>query len=170
LHNIFHLHLREMLEFVRWGDQLAQQAARSVPDDAYHKDFGISSGSLHKLLTHCMAVQWLWACRMQGESPARLEDQSDYRSRLDVEQRWPLVHAVLIEFVGRQSTSALQHAITYRDTRGESHTMQLGQTILHVIDHASYHRGQINTLIRRAGGTPVPISYRLWCAEKARHR
>lgn len=170
VNNVFHLHLREMCEYLRWSDQQSMIAARSVPDEGYHKDQGISLGSLHKLLVHCMGVQWLWACRFRGESPSRIEDEKDYPTRMDVEQRWPLVHAVLIEFVGRQSQQQLQMPITYHDTRGEAHTLPLRDMILNLIDHGSYHRGQINTLIKRAGGTTAVISYRAWVVERARHR
>jgi uncharacterized damage-inducible protein DinB len=170
VNNVFHLHLREMCEYLRWGDQQSLIAARSVPDEGYYKDCGISAGSVHKVLVHCMAVQWMWLCRFRGEGPQRLEDEREYPHRMDVEQRWPLVHSALIDFVGHQSQQALQQPVSYRDTRGETHTIALRDMILHLIDHGSYHRGQINTLIKKAGGTPQPISYRLWVVERARHQ
>ncbi|MFT3786720.1 MAG: DinB family protein [Tepidisphaeraceae bacterium] len=167
---MLHLHLREMCEFLRWGDQVSLQAARSVSEAEYLKDQHISVGSLHKLLVHCMAVQWLWLCRFRGESPTKLEDEKDYPNRMALEQRWPLVHSALIDFVGRQSQTALQHNVSYQDTRGETHTLPLRDMILHLIDHGSYHRGQINTMIKRAGGTPIPVSFRQWAAERQRLR
>jgi uncharacterized damage-inducible protein DinB len=29
--------------------------------------------------------------------------------------------------------------------------------MLHVADHATYHRGQLNSMIKLAGGTPSPV-------------
>lgn len=159
-----------MCEFLRWADQQSLVAARSVPDEGYYKELGISAGSLHKLLVHCMAAQWLWLCRFRGESPKRIEDETDYPTRMDLEQRWPLVHAALIDFVGRQSQQALQAGVSYHDTRGEVHTAPLRDMVLHLIDHGSYHRGQINTLIKLGGGKPVPVSYRLFAMERAKYR
>jgi uncharacterized damage-inducible protein DinB len=166
--NVFHLHLREMCEFMRWGDQQSLVAARSVNDENYYKELGISQGSVHKMLVHLMAGQWLWLCRFRGDSPKRMEDHTDFPKRMDVEQRWPLVHAALIDFVGRQTQNQLNANISYHDTRGETHTLPLRDMILHLIDHGSYHRGQINTMIKRSGGTPIAISYRLWAAERAK--
>jgi uncharacterized damage-inducible protein DinB len=166
--NVMHLHCREMCEFLRWGDHLSLQAARSVPDAKYYEEQGISIGSIHKMMVHLMAGQWLWLCRFRGESPNRTEDHTDYPTRMSLEQRWPLVHAALIDFVGRQSVQMLGNPITYRDTRGETHVLPLKDMILHLVDHGSYHRGQINSMIKRVGGTPIPISYRLFAAERAR--
>jgi uncharacterized damage-inducible protein DinB len=157
-----------MCEFLRWGDQQSLIAARSVRDPDYYKDQQISQGSLHKMLVHCMAVQWLWLCRFRGESPKRLEDSAEVPTRMDLEQRWPLVHAALIDFIGRQTQNQLNNPVSYHDTRGELHTLPLREMVLHLIDHGSYHRGQINTLIKRAGGTPIAISYRLWAGERAK--
>ena len=170
VNNVFHLHLREMCEYLRWADQQSLVASRSVRDDEYYKDQHMSAGSLHKQLVHCMAVQWLWLCRFRGESPERLEDEREHPTRMSVEQRWPLVHSALVDFVGRQSQSALNANVTYHDTRGESHTIPLRDMILNLIDHGSYHRGQINTMIKRAGGTPFAINYRIYAMEKAKHR
>jgi len=42
---------------------------------------------------------------------------------------------------------------------GQPASMAVDQQILHVVDHATYHRGQLNTMIRRAGGTPANTMY-----------
>ena len=41
-------HLQNMFEFVRWADGLMIRAARTVPDDGYYREQGISLGSIHK--------------------------------------------------------------------------------------------------------------------------
>ena len=44
--------------FVRWADQRVLHAARTVPDaEEYHRDRGISHGSVHALVLHMMAAQ-----------------------------------------------------------------------------------------------------------------
>jgi uncharacterized damage-inducible protein DinB len=160
---------REMFEYVRWGDQQSLMAARSVPDELYYKDFGLSHGSIHKMLVHMMAAQWTWLSRWRGQSPPKLETAEDYPTRILLEQRWPLVHAAMMDFVAHQSPSALARTVNYRNTRGETFTLPLANLLLHVIDHATYHRGQLNSLIKKAGGTPVYVSFQLWSLNKDKH-
>src|SRR5438874_5183944 len=109
--------LREMLDYVRWADSQMIAAARSVPDAGYYKEQQISIGSIHKLLVHCMAAQWIWLCRFRGESPTRLENHDDYPTRDALEQRWPLVHAAMVDFLGLQSPKALHREVQYKNTR-----------------------------------------------------
>jgi uncharacterized damage-inducible protein DinB len=161
-------HLTSMFEYVRWGDSVMMRAARSVPDEGYYREQGISAGSIHKLLVHAMAAQWLWLCRWRGESPTRIQNQEDYPTRDSLEQRWPLVHSAVLDFLSMQSPKSLARVIEYRNTKGEVFALPLAEQVLHVIDHAAYHRGQVNTMIKRAGGTPSSVSYHLYCLQKAR--
>ncbi len=39
----------------------------------------------------------------------------------------------------------------------------LGDTLRHVVNHATYHRGQTTTLIRQLGGTPATSDYFTYC-------
>lgn len=161
-------HLQAMFDFVRWGDQQMLAASRSVPDEAYYKEQQISIGSIHKLLVHCMAAEWIWLSRWRGDSPTRLENHEDYPSRDVLMQRWPLVHSAMTDFLGTQSPKSLARDIQYRNTRGELFALPLADLMLHVIDHATYHRGQLNTMIKRAGGQTVNISYHAYSMQKRR--
>jgi uncharacterized damage-inducible protein DinB len=162
-------HFRELFEYVRWGDQQSLIAARSCADAEYYKEQGISHGSVHKLLVHMMAAQMLWLERFRGTSPTKIESAEQYPKRLDLEQRWPLVHAAMLDFVAHLTPPAIARSITYRNTRGEPFTLPLASLITHVIDHAAYHRGQLASMIKRAGGKPIPISYQLWANAKSKH-
>src|SRR5439155_660132 len=86
-------HLQSMFDYVRWADQQMLAASRTVNDEGYYKEQQISIGSIHKLLVHCMAAQWIWLSRWRGESPTRLENHDDYPTRDALMQRWPLVHS-----------------------------------------------------------------------------
>lgn len=151
--------LRDLLEFVRWADGQIIMASRTVEDEAYFKDQGISLGSIHKLQVHMMAAQWIWLCRWRGEFPTRIENHEDFPSRDSVEQRWPLVHSAIFDFLGLQSPKSLSREIQYRNLKGDIFCIPLGELMMHVIDHSAYHRGQINTMIRKCGGTPAAVSY-----------
>jgi uncharacterized damage-inducible protein DinB len=159
-------HLQNMFDYVRWADGQVLAASRTVPDEGYYKDQGISIGSIHKLLVHCMSVQWIWLSRWRGENPTRIENHEDWPTRDSLLQRWPLVHSAITDFLGTTSQKQLSRDVQYRNTRGELSSLPLGDLMLHVIDHATYHRGQLNTMIKRAGGTPANISFHGFCNQK----
>ena len=91
-------------------------------------------------------------------------DHTDYPTLAGLEAAWPAVHADLLAFVDRQTPVALAGPLSYRNTKGDPFSLPLGQALLNVADHATYHRGQLNSLAKRAGGTPGPIMRFTWAA------
>jgi len=67
--------------------------------------------------------------------------------------------------VDRQSAHVLNEVITVRRNNGEPITLPLGGMMMHVADHGSYHRGQLNTMFKQAGAEPAYMPY-LWFARE----
>jgi uncharacterized damage-inducible protein DinB len=147
--------IRGLFAYMTWADELMVRAAAAVGDEAYYLNRGVSHGSIHALLVHGMAAQDVWLRRWQGEGEARIEGAGQYPTRAALVDRWPLVHRSLFEFLGRQTGDSLDRRVVARNTYGEQFSLPLGATMLHVVDHATYHRGQINTMLKQAGGAPA---------------
>lgn len=49
-------------------------------------------------------------------------------------------------------------SVTYQ-RNGETHTNTIPEIVSHLIDHATYHTGQMNACLRAAGKTPVDTMY-----------
>ena len=45
--------------------------------------------------------------------------------------------------------------IEYRAMNGSPGSSQIGQMVQHVVNHGSYHRGQLTTMFRQLGATPA---------------
>lgn len=161
--------LVDFVEFMIWGDLQILAAAQAVPEEEYHKDRGISAGSLHGLLLHAMAAQFVWLERFHGRAPTFAE-ATNFPTREALARRWPEVHAALRAFMAAQTAESLERALTFKNMRGEMYTGSLGQLLLHVTDHGTYHRGQENTLIKLCGGIPVDIFYYKWAIQERDNR
>ena len=48
----------------------------------------------------------------------------------------------------------LEAAIDYRDMTGNPFTQKLADILQHIVNHSTYHRGQLTTMIRQVGVTP----------------
>ena len=151
--------LLRMTDFMFWGDRRILTAACATGEPEYYAERGFSAGSLHKLLVHTMAAQWAWLSRWRHVDLRRLADATDYPTRESLVRRWPQVHHEFSEFLAGQTEATLASALTYRNTRGDQFTLPLGELVLHCLDHGTYHRGQANSLIKLARGTPVALNY-----------
>lgn len=158
-------HLMQLFEYVRWADHRQMDACRSVPPGNYLKDYGFSFRNVHDTLVHMCAAQEIWLTRWETSvggvagSPARMLDRSDLPELETVRVYWGALHARFGDFLHRQSTSSLAKRIEWTTTDGKFYSLPLGHLVQHCLDHATYHRGQLNSLIKLAGGTPVRVMY-----------
>jgi uncharacterized damage-inducible protein DinB len=61
-------------------------------------------------------------------------------------QRWPVLVASLVD---------PEQVIEYKSFAGDPFTNPLGQIVRHVVNHGTYHRGQVATMLRQLGAQAV---------------
>ena len=152
--------LRAGWEFVQWTDRRMLRAARSVPSEAeYHEPRGISHGSVHAMLLHMMTAQADWLQTWDGGRNSVPDLSSAARPDLaSIEQAWPAVHGAVTNFLSSVLPSELHRPVHFT-RRGNTIVLPLYESIAHMLDHCAYHRGQLNTLVKLAGGRRVWMSY-----------
>lgn len=98
------------------------------------------------VLDHILAAQRIWLERIGAQVPVQTEDTS-------LADRFGVVTRVWTAVVG---TADLDQAITYRTFAGDDYTDSLSRIALHVINHGTYHRGQLRGLAQAEGRTDFP--------------
>lgn len=64
-----------------------------------------------------------------------------------------------INFIEKTPEENFNSIIKYSNTRGVKIQNKLADIVTHVINHSTYHRGQIALLVRNAGGVPADTDY-----------
>jgi len=63
------------------------------------------------------------------------------------------------EYLNGLEDATLKQPLTYVNFKGERWTYPLGETVFHVVNHQTYHRGQVTTLLRQLGATAPWVDY-----------
>ena len=158
--------IRHLFDYMIWCDRTMFDVGRQIPDEEYYKGREISAGSIHNVFVHQMVSQNTWLSRWKGKvMVGRLENQVEHPTRELLAERWPVVHAALLEFLDQQSAHSLNTSITVTRNNGQQITLPLGAMMMHVADHGTYHRGQLNTMFKQARAEPLYTPY-LWFARE----
>jgi uncharacterized damage-inducible protein DinB len=141
------LHLR----YSAWASIQLVEVVRSVPD-AILKTVGISHGSLLGTLAHILWADWLWFNRIAGRARNRWRDQ------LKRERHWRQSGPVF-KTNGPYGQSTRTRPNQPRrgihiDFDGKLTRVPAWQIILHVVNHATLHRGQVIGMLRQMGIAP----------------
>ena len=85
----------------------------------------------------------------------------EFHTLVAVQERWTVVEREVRECLAGLTEEALKMPLTYVNLRGETWTYPLWQPLFHVVNHQTYHRGQVTTLLRQLGAQPAAIDYLL---------
>jgi len=154
--------IRFLWRYMIRGDEQILAAAMTVPAENFAMEQGISFGSLAKLLNHARNAQKTWVTRLKGTDTAYMDEPMPAREEFAA--TWAAVHQELLAFAESQTAESIQKTIRSRNRAGKQFELPAWAVMLHVADHATYHRGQVNSMIKRAGGTPVQIMVYTYCA------
>jgi uncharacterized damage-inducible protein DinB len=153
--------LRELYAFNRWANEALLRAASRLTAEQLGRDLGSSFPSVLATLVHIAQADWVWLRRWHGESPTAPPPWDT--STLDaVRQHWARVQDEREAFLSGLSDADVDRVIAYRNLAGEQLANPLWQLLRHVVNHATYHRGQVTTLLRQLGAETVATDLVRW--------
>ncbi len=146
--------VRELQAYDAWATNRILTAAARLGRDDLTRDLGSSFPSVLDTLAHILSADWVWLERWLGRSPTGTPADWDLGTLDGVRARWLEVRAERAGFLEELTDQDLQRRVDYRDTSGRPWTSTMAQMLRHVVNHATYHRGQVVTMLRQLGATP----------------
>lgn len=155
---------RTLYAYNRWANHRIVDACRAVEPSAFKRDSGGSFGTIKDTLAHIAWAEWLWLERWQHRSPKQtaLPNASDLAA---IERVIDEVARGQQAFVDRLTDDQLEERIAYINIKGEQWEYTLTQMLQHTVNHSTYHRGQIITLLRQSRAKPVSTDFLLYFDE-----
>jgi uncharacterized damage-inducible protein DinB len=106
---------------------------------------------------HIYAADRIWLGRIQGNPPARFIDPETDLHFPVLENDWPALHERWRQWSAALDGNSIEARIPYKDLKGNPYETPLWQIVLHVVNHATHHRGQVSGFLRAMGQHPPPL-------------
>ena len=146
--------ISDLYAYNDWANERVRTSIGVLTQEAYERELSTSFGSVKGTVIHLVSAQWAWLQRWKGHSPKLLLSNEFFESPELTNCRWAEVDQDLSNFVAVLDGQKLQQTITYTRIQGKSISNLLWQSMLHVVNHSSYHRGQIASLLRQVQSIP----------------
>jgi|ERR1051326_3268528 uncharacterized damage-inducible protein DinB len=149
--------LRELFDYNYWARDRQFEACAALTPEQFQRSLGNSFPSVRDTLAHLAGAEWVWLERWLGNSPRRfprIEQPADLGSLTEF---WRGIEHRVRNYLAHLDEQALANPLTYTNFRGETWTYPLWRTHLHVVNHQTYHRGQITMFLRQLGAEPVSV-------------
>lgn len=147
--------LRTMLDYHYWARDRLLDALQPLTADQLHRDMGSSFRSIHDTIVHTYAAEWAWHSRWQGTSPTALLPSDMFSDLASVRAAWTEHEEKMRAFVDGLGEDGIERVFKYTLLSGQAGATPFWQMLQHVVNHASYHRGQVTTMLRQIGAAPA---------------
>ena len=144
-------------DYNRWANSRILDAVSKLTPEQFARDLQSSHRSVRDTLAHILAAEWIWLERWKGVSPNALFIPTDFPTVESLGTRWAKVEGDYAEFIKGITDESLATVIAYTNTKGEGWAYPLGRMMQHVMNHSSYHRGQVATMLRQLGAEVNPV-------------
>ncbi|HMF91523.1 MAG TPA: DinB family protein [Candidatus Angelobacter sp.] len=158
--------IRELYVYNRWANHRSLAAAAKLDNATFIRPMGNSFSSVRDTLAHILSGEWIWLERWNGISPTALLDAAAFPTVESLKVRWETVEQGYHEFLHSLSLARLQKNLAYINRAGQPYEYPLWQQMVHVVNHSSYHRGQVTTLLRQLGAQPIATDFLEYYDEK----
>jgi uncharacterized damage-inducible protein DinB len=106
-------------------------------------------------LSHIYGVEWLWLERFRGRSPSAIPDDAEFNDIARLQASWAAFEPTLLNFVRGLTPQDLDRVMEYQTMKFGVYRNPLWQSMQHLVNHGTYHRGQVTTMLRQLGAQPI---------------
>ncbi len=148
--------LQQYSAYNLWANKAILLCVAGLSDEQQHKEIVSSFSSILKTLTHMMDVESVWWQRLKLSEHViwpSAEQDVDFnlvnKRLLETSENWA-------EWVKQSHEAALNHVFEYRNSKKELFKQPVNEIVMQVVNHQTYHRGQLVTMLRQLEISKIP--------------
>jgi uncharacterized damage-inducible protein DinB len=158
--------LASLYAFDRWAEARLLDACRLLPPDRYAAEPAPGWSSPRASVAHVVGATELWLRRFLGQPATGFLPESDLATPDAAERVSIASHDAYDAFLAALSPDRLAAPFTYRNIKGQENTLPLWAALRHVVNHATYHRGQAASKLKLLGVEPPMTDLAHWAIER----
>jgi uncharacterized damage-inducible protein DinB len=158
---------RRLYDYNSWANHRTLEACAALNDEQFTRDLHSSFRSVRDTLAHILLVEWLWLERWEGRSPDKFPPATDFPTLESARRRWAEVERNLLDYVAALKPEDIDRVIAHKTTAGAPQSAPLSQMLQHLVNHGTYHRGQVATMLRQLDAKPIGTDLIVFYRERA---
>lgn len=142
-----------------WANKRIIDVMLQLGDAQLDEEVMSSFSSIRKTVYHTWSGEYVWLQRLQlADHPVWVESvfEGDFKEACAL---WQDVSVQMKDFIARQyNDAAFDHVMQYYNRQKQSKKSRVADVLIHAFNHATYHRGQLVTMLRQTGISNIPIT------------
>ena len=148
-------YFKEIAEYNLWANNIVCTWLQQITDEQWNKEVISSFNSIQETVLHIISAERAWLERFK-KNPQTVWIQSSFEGTKDDHIKlWKETSEELKNFIDAFDENNLTTNLDFKRLNGEAYSMPYYQLFAHVVNHGTYHRGQLVTMLRQVGFTNV---------------
>lgn len=148
--------LRSYTAFNVWASRKILEVITALPEEKQQAEIPSSYNSLYKTVLHMLDAETVWWQRLKLQEKLQVPSQHFSGSMQELADELMQQSKRWEEWVNNASDLSLEHVFQYQTFKQEQFKQPTWQMIMHVINHSTYHRGQLINMLRQLGIEKLP--------------
>ncbi len=168
--------IQNLYAYNRWANSRMFGSLEKLDEEQFTAARHSSFPSFQETVFHIFAAEWIWLKRWTGISPVATQPVKGvsfetWKTLRSGGAPPPLKLFTVAElrafcdsldeerqrFIAGLNEDQLHAPVSFNDMSGNPYFEPLAQLMQHVVNHGTYHRGQVTTLLREAGAETVAL-------------
>jgi uncharacterized damage-inducible protein DinB len=161
-------HVQTLTRYKSWADRLMLDAVAALPEPARSMPQPIVFGSIIRTLHHVYAMDRVWQAHLLGvphgyttRNPERHLPFDELRAMQSEIDAW------YVRYADSLDAQSLEQLVGFTFIGGGHGTMSRNDMVLHVVNHATYHRGHVADMLYHLSIAPPTTDLPVFLKERA---
>ncbi|MGI9260236.1 MAG: DinB family protein [Gammaproteobacteria bacterium] len=136
--------LQTLTSYKAWANERLYRSLDGISDSDLAADRKTRLGSILATLNHLYAIDLVWQAHLENRShgfstrrPILFRELSDLRSAQNTIDRW------YIDYTSELNPDRAETVVDFEFIDGGRGTISRAEILIHVVNHATYHRGHV---------------------------
>jgi uncharacterized damage-inducible protein DinB len=161
-----------LYEYDRWANNRILRAVSALTPEQFTRDLGGSFRCVRDTLVHIIGGEWGWLVYWKEPSTLltdlwmrhdALFNPDAFPNLTTVQAKWAEVEKEQSEFVNQVTNESLEKMLPVDTTQ-----ISLAHLMQHLVNHSTYHRGQIALMMRQLDAEPIATDFHVFLGEHPR--
>ncbi|MCC7158147.1 MAG: DinB family protein [Ignavibacteria bacterium] len=139
-----------------WANKRITDKFKDLSAEAWIKEQKSSFPSLRQTLLHIYDAETIWYNRLIGISLTKWPSERLKCTKEEATQLMLEASKNLVEFLNVLTSENLNLFCDFRSLEGKEYSMKVYDLIHHCLNHSTYHRGQLVTMLRNLDIDDIP--------------
>ena len=143
--------LQRLVDYNYWARDRIFDAVATLTTEQYSRPMGNSFSSIRETLVHVYSADWVWLSRWHGVSPTAGLSADQWPDLASLVTSWRDLETKVRAVVEGVTDAGVDKVIDYKLLSGQPGQSPFSGMVQHVVNHGTYHRGQVTTMLRQMG-------------------